>query len=116
MQNKKAYELVTTEAAEKNTRHSPHNGFNKLLRALPGDQELFATVTSGIGVSGPTGPTSPSANLTPTLRRQDHTTLPVREWHRSSLAPPRPPHPAANVRDDRETPLECGAGRREIYR
>jgi hypothetical protein len=47
MQNKKAYELVTTEAAEKNTRHSPHNGFNKLLRALPGDQGFVDTVTSG---------------------------------------------------------------------
>jgi hypothetical protein len=58
------------------TRHSPRNGFNKLPRALPGDQELFATVTGGIGVSGPTGPTSPSAGLTPTSRRQDHTSSP----------------------------------------
>jgi hypothetical protein len=48
------------------------------LRALPGDQGLFDTVTGGIGVSGPIGPTSPPAGLTPTLRRQDHTIWPVR--------------------------------------
>src|ERR1700692_1445458 len=45
-----------------NTRHSPRNGFNKLLRALPGEPGLFATVASGyrfrrldtsVGVSGP---------------------------------------------------------------
>jgi hypothetical protein len=30
----------------------------------------------------------------------------VRSKRHSSKAPPRPPHPAAHVRDDRETPLE----------
>ncbi len=29
------------------TRHSPRDGFNKLPRALPGDQDLFDTVISG---------------------------------------------------------------------
>src|ERR1700736_4715886 len=48
----------------------------------------------------------PFANLTPASGCQDHTTSPSarqrpRLWHR-----PRPPHPAAHVRDDRETPLE----------
>jgi hypothetical protein len=37
-----------------------------LLRALPGDQGLFDTVTGGKN----------SAGLTPTARRQDHTTSP----------------------------------------
>ena len=32
----------------------------------------------------------------------------VREKRHSSKAPPRPPHPAAYVRDDRETPLGLG--------
>src|SRR6202051_3863471 len=45
-----------------NTQHSPRNGFNKLLRALPGEPGLFATVACGYrfrrldtsaGVSGP---------------------------------------------------------------
>src|SRR5882724_10348348 len=45
------------------------------------------------------------ANLTPASRRQDHTTSPSatqcpRQKHQS-----RPPHPAPNVRDDREPPL-----------
>jgi hypothetical protein len=43
MQNKKAYELVTTVTPE-TPGHSPRDGFNKLLRALPGDQGLFDTV------------------------------------------------------------------------
>jgi hypothetical protein len=45
-----------------NTRHSPRNGFNKLLRALPGEPGFLATVACGyrfrrldtsVGVSGP---------------------------------------------------------------
>jgi hypothetical protein len=32
----------------------------------------------------------------------------VRVERRSSKAPPRPPHPQPNVRDDRETPLLSG--------
>jgi hypothetical protein len=75
MQNKKAYEY-SHHGHIGFIRHSPRNGFNKLLRALPGDQGFVDTVTGGIGVSGPTGPTSPSAGLTPTLRRQDHTFSP----------------------------------------
>ena len=63
-----------------------------------------------------------SADLTPASGRQDHTTSPsatsiCRPPARRSLTgnppchhlarptPPRPPHPAPNVRDDRETPL-----------
>jgi hypothetical protein len=65
MQNKKAYELVTTDAAEK-SRHSPHDGFNRLPRALPGDQDLLTPSLDG----------QESASLTPTSRRQDHTLSP----------------------------------------
>src|SRR6266851_472673 len=52
-------------------------------------------------------------NLTPASGRQDHTTLPsasasfVRALF-ARLTLPRPPHPAPNVRDDRETPLCVG--------
>jgi hypothetical protein len=49
-------------------------------------------------------------NLTPASERQDHTTSPyaskfssAREVRAATLM--RPPHPAFNVRDDRETPL-----------
>ena len=42
------------------------NGFNGLLRALLGDQDLLVTVAGGIA----------SADLTPTSRRQDHTASP----------------------------------------
>jgi len=74
MQNKKAYELVTTVTPERSG--IPRTMVLTLLRALPGDQDFVDTVTGGIGVSGPTGPTSPFTGLTPTLRRQDHTTSP----------------------------------------
>src|ERR1700676_1312207 len=67
-----------------------------LYRALPGEPGFLATVAGGIA----------STDLTPGGGFQDHTTSPSarqrpRLWHRL-----RPPHPAAHVRDDRETPLE----------
>jgi len=58
---------------------------------------LFATVIGGIA----------SANLTPASGRQDHTTSPSAANTFVSV-PPRPLHPAAYVRDDRETPLCLG--------
>ena len=79
-----------------NTRPSLRNGFNGFLRALPGDQALL----------------SPSlvrclllTNLTPASGRQDHTTSPSASCAVRLRALLRPPHPAPNVRDDRETPL-----------
>jgi hypothetical protein len=80
-------------------RHSPRNGFNGFLRALPGEPGFFATIACGIV----------AANLTPASGRQNHTTSPsacrafvcrATSVHR---IPPR-------VHDDREPPL-CGAGR-----
>jgi hypothetical protein len=78
-----------------NTRHSPRNGFNGLLRALPGDRALL--------------PPSPLRNLLlrnlmPASGHQDHTTSPSASC-RSSHGTRRPPHPASYVRDDRDTPL-----------
>ncbi|MGC1554310.1 MAG: hypothetical protein WA806_16165, partial [Bradyrhizobium sp.] len=52
-----------------------------------------------------------SANLTPASGRQDHTALPSARGVVRLATPPRPPHPAPNVRDDRDTPLFSGAGR-----
>src|SRR5580693_5950672 len=65
MQNKKAYER-SHHGHIGFTRHSPRNGFNKLPRALPGDQVLLTPSLDG----------QESARLTPTSRRQDHTTWP----------------------------------------
>ena len=60
------------------TRHSPRNGFNCLLRALPGDRALLP-------------PSSLRSlllkNLTPASRRQDHTTSPSASKTLSSQAP-----------------------------
>jgi hypothetical protein len=86
--------IVTTVTPE--TPSIPaRNGFNKLLRALPGEPGLFATVASGyrfrrldtsVGVSGPhdfaVRKTAPFVSALPRVHR----------------IPPR-------VRDDREPPL-----------
>ena len=83
------------------TRHSPRNGFNGFLRALPGDRAFL-----------PPSLADCSANLTPASGRQDHTTSPsasapfVKRAISVHRIPPR-------VRDDREPPL-CGTGRREF--
>jgi hypothetical protein len=53
------------------TRHSPRNGFNGFLRALPGDRAFLSPSSADLS----------SANLTPASGRQDHTTSP------SALAP-----------------------------
>src|SRR3954447_12508227 len=68
--NKKAYEH-SHHGHTGFTRHSPRNGFNGFLRALPGDRAFLS----------PSSAETSSANLTPASRRQDHTTSP------SALAP-----------------------------
>ena len=90
---KKAYER-SHHGHTGNTRHSPRNGFNGFLRALPGESGLLVTVIgghlhqldAGVEASGPHD-------------------FAVRFRAVRPEAPKRPPHPAPNVRDDRETPL-----------
>src|SRR6202045_4397771 len=79
------------------TRPSPRNGFNGFLRALPGDRAFL-----------PPSPALLSANLTPASGRQDHTSSPSASTCPRQKHLLRPPHPAAYVRDDRETPLCVG--------
>src|SRR5215212_3256309 len=57
-------------------RHSPRNGFNGLLRDLPGDRALLSPSSCEYGWSAPGRADSPPQNLTPASRRQDHTTSP----------------------------------------
>jgi hypothetical protein len=92
----KAYELVTTVTPE-NARHSPRNGFNGFLRALLGDRAFLPP--------SPAQCASIVANLISASRYQDHTTSPSALAQIVLLRHPRPPHPAPNVRDDREAPL-----------
>jgi hypothetical protein len=96
MQNEKAYELVTTGLPEK-TRPSLRNGFNGVLRALPGDRACLPPSQAQCA--------SIVANLTPASGRQDHTASPSANRCSRQQHHPRPPHPAPNVRDDREPPL-----------
>ena len=51
------------------------NGFNSLLRALPGDRALLPPSSTDIVLSLPGRADKTSANLTPASGRQDHTIL-----------------------------------------
>jgi hypothetical protein len=90
---------------EPNNRPSLRNGFNGLLRALPGETGLCchrpcdarSVVTSATMRKR-------IAREAPASGRQDHTTSPSAICC-SSHNTPRPSHPASNVRDDREAPL-----------
>ena len=77
------------------TRHSPRDGFNKLPRALPGDQDLLTPspmdkkpigLNADLEASGPHG-------------------LTVRRPRAVHAKPKRPPHPRSTKRDDRVSPL-----------
>src|SRR6201999_2345901 len=72
------------------------NGFNGFLRGLPGDRAFL-----------PPSPREASASrgLIPASRYQDATTSPSASPAFVVRKPKRPPLPAPNVRDDRETPL-----------
>jgi hypothetical protein len=83
-------------------RPSLRNGFNGFLRALSGDRALLS----------PSSAESPSADLTPASRRQDHTTSPSASapFVSSTISVHRIP---PRVRDDREPPLD-GTRRRGL--
>src|SRR6195256_6813059 len=52
------------------------NGFNGLLRALPGDRACLPPSSADMVLSAPGRADVTSANLTPASGRQDHTTSP----------------------------------------
>src|SRR5580692_13009964 len=82
-----------SQVTPENARHSPRNGFNGFLLALPGDRAFLPPSLAAF-----------AANLMPASGHQDHTTSPsaiapfVKGAIRVHRIPPR-------VRDDRETPL-----------
>ena len=78
----------------------PARWFYGLYRALPGEPGFVATIVR-----------NHLANLTPASGRQDHTTSPSAVSLARPAKPPRPSHPAAHVRDDREASLLSAAGR-----
>src|SRR5260221_12214915 len=98
VQNKKAHEH-SHHGHTGNHPAFPAQWFYGLLRALPGDQACLTP-----------SPAILLADLTPASGRQNHTTWPYASasFVRLAIARltlPRPPHPAPNVRDDREAPL-----------
>jgi hypothetical protein len=85
-------------------RHSKRNGFTGSFVLFP-----------GTGLSCPRHRRkSASADLTPASGRQNHTTSPSATARFRRAHASRPPHPAPNVRDDREAPLLAGVERREL--
>ena len=74
--NKKAHEVVTVGSPV-----SPgipaRNGFNGLLRDLPGDRAFLSPSSCGLeSLSAPGWADTPPQDLTPASRRQNHTTSP----------------------------------------
>jgi hypothetical protein len=90
------------QVTPENARHSPRNGFNGFLRALPGDRAFL--------------PPSPLRNLhlrnlTPASGRQNHTTSPSASGIARQARRPRPPHPAPRFVTLRNAPLWDGTAR-----
>jgi hypothetical protein len=83
------------------------NGFNGLFRALPGEPGLLSPSPRNA---------KHCRELTPASGRQDHTASPSARNVVRLATLLRPPHPAPNVRDDRDTPLFSGAGWREVIK
>jgi hypothetical protein len=91
----------------RDTRPSLRNGFDGLLRALPGDRAFLPPSPRG----------SYPRNLASASGCQDHTTSPsaIVSFVRATCAL-TPSHPALNVRDDREAPLmRARDGRSKTY-
>jgi hypothetical protein len=81
-------------------RHSPRNGFNGFLRALPGDRACLP----------PSPPRSLLLkNLMPASGHQDHATSPSAASIARQARRPRPPHPAPTFVTLRNAP-PSGAG------
>jgi hypothetical protein len=83
-------------------RHSLRNGFNGFFRDLLGEPGFLATVPSVMR--------SIVTRLISASGYRDHTTSPSAENPARLAGRRRPPHPAPNVRDDRETPLLRSTG------
>jgi hypothetical protein len=96
--------LCSKKAQASATRGTPHQP------AFPAQwcYGLYA-LSPGTGLSCPRHSWFVSTNLTPASGRQDHAISPsaIASFVAQKLrpTPPRPSHPASNVRDDREAPL-----------
>jgi hypothetical protein len=109
----------------RNTRHSRTQWFYGLCRALPGDRALLPPSPADMFCLSPVGPTQlreldasvgasgphdfavrNNISRQRAVDRSQAHHLPCDPIARKTL--PRPPHPAPNVRDDRETPLLVG--------
>jgi hypothetical protein len=78
VRNKIKHTSVVTTVTPEIARHSPRNGFNGFLRALPGDRACLSPSLPDMARQTRLDLRT-SANLTPASRRQDHTTSPSAE-------------------------------------
>jgi len=85
---------ASNDRFSRNNRHSPRNGL-RLIRDLLGAPGSLATVTLRII----------TARLDPSVGGSGPHDFAVRTGCPRLVQPPRPSHPAPNVRDDREPPL-----------
>jgi hypothetical protein len=97
---------VTTGSAE-TSRHSPRNGFTAYFVLSPGTGFLAPVISVTRKASSPTWPQHREARTT----RLDRAHRAVRRHGQPRCSQMRPPHPALNVRDGRETSLMRGGTR-----
>jgi hypothetical protein len=107
-------------------RFSLRNGFNGLLRALPGDRAFLPPSPRGcFGRSYPVGRDRLHESLTPASGRQDHTTSPSASarFVKRAARVHRIPYPTTVTiairpsvgRDARHKPLICVRGKQNIF-
>src|SRR6266852_7550819 len=57
VRNKTKHTSIVTTGSPDSPRHSPRNGFNGFLRALPGDRALLPPSSADMARQNPVGPT-----------------------------------------------------------
>src|SRR6266567_7351444 len=76
VRNRIKHTSVVTTGSPDSARHSPRNGFNGFLRALLGDHAVLPPSSCEYGFVQARLGRLASADLTPALERQNHTTSP----------------------------------------
>jgi hypothetical protein len=97
-----------------------HHRLGLIIRpSLRGGFTAYSALSPGTGLSCPRRRAIISRDLTSASGGQDHTPSPSASAsfvrvHKARAIPPRPSHPAPNVRDDREAPLLSERGTARI--
>src|SRR5437667_12558130 len=96
VRNKTKHTSIVTTVTPEIIRHSPRNGFNGFLRALPGDQTCLTVICAS------------SRRLDASIGASEPHDFAVRVSTVRQRRRPRPPHPVPNVDDVAQRPSGTG--------